>query len=575
MKLFVRKTKNDASLYIVKSYRLNGKSTSRIMKTCGRLSELKEQYDDPIAYFKQVAIEMTNEEKLHKHDDVKNIRINGMLNKGEEKLLNGGVLFLRKIYRDLKLDKICKKISKEHEFQYDLDKILEDLIFTRIICPGSKLSGYEDAKGFIESPNYELHDIYRALSVLNEYFDYIQAEVYKNSNKIIKRNKTVLYFDCTNFYFEIEQADEFRKYGFSKEHRPNPIVQMGLFMDGSGFPLAFDLHPGNTNEQITLRPLESKVLKDFNLSKIIVCTDAGLASYSNREFNNVQDRAFIVTQSIKKLPAHLKSWALENNNFKKLDEETGFSFTELVDKYQVIYKSRYMKEDITVDTPLGRVNVNREWRLIVTYSKKYAIYQKSLRENQIKRAKAIINNPSGFNKVSAQDCKRFISNLSFTNEGEIATKKKLIFNEEVVKEEEKYDGFYAVTTNLTGDAKEIVRINHNRWKIEECIRIMKTDMSARPIYCSLKEHIKGHFLTCFLDLLIAKIIDAKVKQTHTMSELLETIRAHKYTSLGNGYVASFKRTDLTDELDELFFIESQYQYYSPIEMRELINQSKA
>ena len=215
------------------------------------------------------------------------------------------------------------------------------------------------------------------------------------------------------------------------------IVQMGLFK--RKWPTRLDLHPGNTNEQITLRPLESKVLKDFNLSKIIVCTDAGLASYSNREFNNVQDRAFIVTQSIKKLPAHLKSWALENNNFKKLDEETGFSFTELVDKYQVIYKSRYMKEDITVDTPLGRVNVNREWRLIVTYSKKYAIYQKAS-ENQIKRAKAIINNPSGFNKVSAQDCKRFISNLSFTNEGEIATKKKLIFNEEVVKEE-KYDGF--------------------------------------------------------------------------------------------------------------------------------------
>lgn len=572
MKLVVLKSGNDKVLYIQKTFRKNGVVSTRTIKTCGKLSELQKIYDDPISHFKEEAIKMTKEDKETSHKINITFCAREKLKSDEPVVKNIGYLFLRKIFRGLGLDKIVKKICEEHKFEYDLESVLEHLIYSRIITPGSKLSTFEDRKDYVESGEFELQHIYRALTVLNEYFDYIQAQVYKNSHKLVKRNKNILYFDCTNFYFEIEQEDEFRRYGISKEHRPNPIVQMGLFMDGNGIPLAFDLSPGNTNEQITLRPLETKVLKDFDLSKLIVCTDAGLASYSNREFNDMQDRAFIVTQSIKKLPKHLREWALETD-LNKLPKGMTYLNGNESDDSIVLYKSRHCLEDELVDTPVGKIKKTKSWRLIVTYSKSYALYQKRLRQNQINRAKQLIANPSIFNKTNSNDCKRFVKNLAFDSNGEIV-KSKLVFDEQLVIEESMYDGFYALSTNLEGDAKEIVALNHNRWKIEESFRIMKTDLKSRPVFVSLKEHIFGHFLTCFLALLIVRIIDNMLKEKYTTLEILETLRDCKVVKGLDGYYNISKGNECLNDLCSLFNIEAMWGGYSTQEMREIINQSK-
>ena len=567
MQLQVVKSGNDKVLYIVKKYRKNGKSTSTTIMRCGKLSELEKEYDDPIAYFTNKAKEMTEEEERNGNASFVSLMERKKMSKDKEVLLNGGYLFLRKIYASLHLDYFIKRIAKEYKLQYDLNKILQDLIYTRIIFPGSKLSSFEDKDKLIEKGDYGLHDVYRALSVLNEWLDKIQAFVYGQSTKLVKRNTNILYFDCTNFFFEIEKEDEFRKYGASKENRPNPIIQMGLFMDGNGIPLAFDLNPGNTNEQITLKPFEEQVIKDFNISKFVICTDAGLASYSNRDFNDHDNRAFIVTQSIKKLEGYLKDWALNTENFPKSIKDND---------EKIYYKSRYIKKEMKLDsdTPLGKVKMNKEWRLIVTYSEKYAKYQKMLRDNQIKRAKALIDNPSKFNKVNSQDCKRFIKNIAYDSNGEIVTNKVLLFDESIEEEESKYDGFYAISTNLEGDEKEIVRINHQRWEIEESFRIMKTDLKSRPVYVSLEEHISSHFLTCFLSLLFIRIIEKKLEGRFTTNAIIETLRSINYVDVDAGYISAFVGSDVIDALVKEFKIECDYNTYTPEQMRKILHQSK-
>ena len=554
-------------LYIIKKVRINGKCSSKVIENCGNLKDLQKQYDDPIAYFSERAKQLTLEDKEENSSTFLAGFKRQKLSDEKEILLNGGYFFLRKIYNALHLDYLTKKIANDYKIRYDLNKILQDLIFSRIIFPGSKRSSFEDSQSFIEKGDYELHDVYRALSVLNEWFDKIQSFVYEQSKRIVKRNTQVLYFDCTNFFFEIEQEDDLRKNGISKEHRPNPIVQMGLFMDGNGLPLAIDINPGNTNEQITLRPFETKVIKDFKLSKFIVCTDAGLASYSNRQFNDIGDRSFIVTQSIKKLRAYLQEWCLDKTNFTK-------SILKGEDK--IFFKSRFIKDDMNIDsdTPLGKVTMTKEWKIVVTYSEKYAEYQRNLRENQIKRAKSLITNPTKFNKVNAQDCKRFIINLAFDSNGEIITKHKLIFNEEIAKEEEKYDGFYAISTNLDADEKDIVNINRQRWEIEESFRIMKTDLKSRPVYVSLEEHINAHFLTCFLALLFVRICDVKLDHKFPTREIITSLRKIQYTDIDVGYMASFKMTPCIQALINEFKIGCDYNSYTPSQMRKMINESK-
>lgn len=389
MKLNISKSKNSESFYIAKSYINNkGTSTSTIVRKLGTLEELLVKHgptrDDVVAWAKnEVKLET---EKYKKEQEAKAVQItfhaDRKLDYGQQRLFQGGYLFAQSIYYGLQLDKTCRKIKSRHKYQFDLNAILSDLIYNRILDPRSKASAYQAAQKFLEPPTYELHDIYRALSVLASESDFIQSEVFRNSNFLGERNSRILYYDCSNFYFEIEQEDGMKKYGKSKEHRPNPIVQMGLFIDGDGIPLAFSIFPGNQNEQTSLKPLEQKILQQFSCDKFIYCSDAGLASQANRNFNHMGKRAFIVTQSIKKLRAEDKSAALDKNGFKRLSDNKKVTFEDISndDSNELYYKE------------LPYISGNLDQKLIITYSPKYAAYQQSIRQAQVDRAKAMLEN---------------------------------------------------------------------------------------------------------------------------------------------------------------------------------------
>ena len=463
-------------------------------------------------------------------------------------------------------NKICKKISEHYRIKYDLNAILSNLIYTRIIEPSSKLSSFEASKKLIEQPNYDLQNIYRALEIISSQTEFIESEVYKNSLNVVNRNTKILYYDCTNYFFEIEQEEGLKQYGISKENRPNPIVQMGLFMDGDGFPLAFNINSGNTNEQITLKPLEKQIIKDFELSKFVVCTDAGLASNTNRMYNNMQNRSFIVTQSLKKIKGHIKEWSLSSDGWHTLKSKKKVNLENIdksSDNEEIYYKERWIKEN------------GLEQRLIVSYSPKYAAYQRSIRNRQIERAKNLINNPSKISKNRQDDPKRFIKSSSITDDGEIANKKVFTLNKATIEKEEVYDGYYAVCTTLEDKIEDILKINKRRWEIEESFRILKTDFKARPVYLKRDDRIKAHFTTCFLSLLIYRILEHKLNEKYTSEEIINTLRKMNMLEIqGDGYVPTYRRTSLTDKLHEVFGFRTDTEIVTNKNIKKIIQKTK-
>lgn len=483
-----------------------------------------------------------------------------LIPKDEQHSFNGGYLFLQQLYHQLKLHKICRDITKRHKFSYNLDSILSRLIYGRILFPSSKRNTFQLSSDLLEAPDFELHHVYRALEVIAMEMDTIQSELYKNSLALSTRNDKILYYDCTNYFFEIEQEDGIKQYGPSKEHRPNPIVEMGLFMDGDGIPLAFSIHSGNTNEQQTLQPLEKKILDDFSLSKFVVCTDAGLSSTDNRKFNNINERAFITTQSIKKLKKHLKEWALDPEGWSLNDSHKLFNLDQVnasdesIETYRnaTFFKERWIKED------------GLEQRLIVTYSIKFKEYQRHIRNRQIERAaKLIDSSPSSLKKHRQNDYKRFITKTTVTDDGEIAEHDLFHLNQDIIAKEETFDGFYGVCTNLEDDAAAIAKINHKRWEIEECFRLLKTDFRARPVYLSRDDRIKAHFTTCFLSLTLFRYLEKRLDETFTSSEIIDQLRNMNFYSVpGEGYIPTYTRTDLTDHLHEAFGFRTDYQIVS-------------
>ena len=579
MKLTISKSKNSTSLYVAKSMYVNGTRTSKIVEKLGTVKELEEKLNgqDPIEWAKEYIEELNKKEKEEKREILVRYSPSKLITKDEQRSFNGGYLFLQKIYHELGLHNICKKISNKYKFDFDLNSILSRLIYGRVIFPSSKLATYELSKKFIEQPNFDLHQIYRALEVLAKETDFIQSSLYENSLKISKRNTGVLFYDCTNYFFEIEQGDGKKQYGPSKEHRPNPIIQMGLFMDGDGIPLAFSINRGNMNEQLTLKPLEKKIISDFELSKFIVCTDAGLASEDNRKFNDKDGRAFITTQSIKKLKAHLKKWALDPEGWKlsgidktydvsKLDEMMDKATPEERAKIisKVFYKERWIKEN------------DFEQRLIVTYSIKYRDYQRKIRNSQIERAQKVIeNNPTKMKKCNANDYKRFIHKTSYTPDGEIAVKEIYSIDQAIIQKEEAFDGFYGVCTNLEDDVSEIIKVNHRRWEIEECFRIMKSEFKARPVYLSNDDRIEAHFATCFISLIIYRLLEKRLNEEFTCHEIISELRDMNFKEIkGEGYEPLYTRTDFTDALHEAFSFRTDYQIVTTSKMKKIIKDTK-
>jgi len=561
-------SKNCPTYYIQKSIRIGNKTTTKTIERLGSLEEIKARCgdQDPIEWAKEYAKKLTIAEKEAKKGVLLKLSSSMLIDKNVRNSCNAGYLFLQDIYYSLRLDKICDSISEKYKFDYDLNDILSMLVYSRIITPGSKLSSLESAQRFIEQPKCELHQVYRALEVIAKENDFFQAALYKNSQSVVDRKKEVLYYDCTNYYFEIEDEDDFRKYGHSKEHRPNPIVQMGMFMDADGIPLAFSVFDGNQNEQPSMSPLEQKIIKDFNASDFIVCTDAGLSSTANRKFNSIQGRGFVTTQSIKKLKSFLQDFCLDDEGWYLSGSNKKYKLSELdeeADYDKVFYKDRWINED------------NLEQHLIVSYSIKYRNYQRTIRERQVERAKKFVESPSKLTKNRANDPKRFIEQDHCTQDGEIASKTITSLNQEQIDNEAKYDGLYAVCTNLEYDVSNIININQRRWEIEECFRIMKTEFKARPVYLSRKDRITAHFTTCFTALVIYRILEQKLKEKYTCEELIETIRSmDMMVAPGEGYIPTYTRTDITDALHDAFGFRTDYQITSQKNMRKILNQTK-
>ena len=569
MRLQISKSKNASSLYVTKSIYVNGVHTSKIVEKLGTYADLEKKLngEDPIEWAKAYVAELTRKEKEEKREVLVRYSPAKQIEKDEQKSFNGGYLFLQQIYHQLGLSKISKVISEKYKFTYNLDSVLSRLVYSRIIFPASKLATCEQSKLFMEQPEFELQHLYRSLEVLAKESDYIQSELYKNSLKICDRNKGILYYDCTNYFFETEQEDGLRQYGVSKEHRPNPIVQMGLFMDGDGFPLAFCINKGNTNEQVTLKPLEKKIISDFGLSRFVVCTDAGLASVANRKFNDIQDRAFITTQSIKKLKASLREWALDPTGWKMSGSDVLYDLTELNEDSNLdltFYKERWIKEK------------DLEQKLIVTFSTKYQKYQQSIRNRQIERAQKVIDtNPGKLKKCNSNDYKRFISKSHCTENGEVAENESYSINTDLIAGEAAYDGFYAVCTNLDDDASAIIKVNQRRWEIEESFRIMKSEFKARPVYLQRDDRIEAHFTTCFISLMIYRILEKKLGEKYTCHDIVTGLRDMNFFEItGEGYLPTYTRTDLTDDLHDAFGFRTDYQIVNTKQMKKIFKDTK-
>ena len=573
MRLNIRKLNNYSYYSIIKDYtNMNGKRTTKIFEKLGNQEQVEKRFGktDTINKIKEYIDELNNEnkEELLKREYNPNKRIAP----GIKRQFNVGYLFLQKLYNQLKINEICKSIQDKYQFHFDLNEILSYLVYARIIYPSSKLETFKQCQNFIEQPKFKLHDEYRALSYIAENMDYIQEQLFNNSKNILKRNSKVIYYDCTNYFFEIDEEDDLRKYGISKEHKPNPIVGMGLFMDGDGLPLSCNIYPGNMNEQKTLIPEETKIVDNFKLddSKIILCTDAGLASDEIKKYNIKDNRGFVITQSLKKLKEEDKNkvfdkseWRIPNdlkNTYNLEDIENNDSLKE---KY---YDTLFYK---IIQTETKSVKQD----LIVTFCFRYFDYNRNIRNNQIERAKKSIESNQVTRKGKNQnDYRRFIESTNSTKTGEIAENTSYSINQEIIDEEEKYDGYYALTTNLVGDINEIFKIVKGRWEIEESFRIMKSDFLARPVNLSREDRIKAHFMTCFISLFIYRLLEKKLDYKYTTPQILDTLRNMTVLEQkGLGFEPEYERTTLTDDLHEIFKFNTDLEIVSYKKMKKILN----
>ena len=572
MRLHIRTINNYSYYSIIKDYtNINGKRSTKIFEKLGNQRQVEDRFgkNNTIEKIKEYINDLNSEDK----NELVKLELNSSkrINK-EKRNFNIGYLFLEKLYNDLKIKDICNKIQSNYKFEFDLNEVLSYLVFARIIYPSSKLETFKQCQNFIEQPTFKLHDEYRALSYIANNVDLIQESLFINSKNVIKRNSKVIYYDCTNYFFEIDEEDDLRRYGISKEHRPNPLIGMGLFMDGDGIPLSFNIYPGNQNEQKTLIPEESKIINDFKLddTKVILCTDAGLASDDIKKYNIKDGRGFVITQSLKKLKEEYKEqvfdkkdWRLPGDLKHLYNLEEIENNEDLREKY---YDSLFYK---IIQTETKSVKQDT----IVTFCFKYFDYNRNIRNGQIERAKKNINSNNVIRKGKNQnDPNRFIEEINSTSDGIVANEKTYSINENLIKEEEVYDGYYALSTNLTGNIDDILKITKGRWEIEESFRIMKSDFLARPINLSREDRIKAHFMTCFIALLIYRILEKKLDYKYTTKEILDTLRNMNVTELkGNGYIPSYERTDITDFIHEKYNFNTDTEVITYKKIKKIFN----
>lgn len=566
MRLGKSSSRNSLSFYVIQDIKnLDGTRTTEVLEKLGTAEEIRKEHPDtdPEAWAKEHIRELRKKEGKDTLTVIQKFKNNIVIPKNEQKLYQGGYLFVDAILHRLGLEEALKSVSAGYSFHYDLYEIFKNLVSSRFLSPCSKRAGYDFCTKYMMRPSYELHDVYRALPVIGKHTMLLQEAAYRSSTAMVPRNTHILYYDCTNFYFEINAAEDKKQYGHSKEHRPNPIIGMGLFLDGSGFPLAYQTFAGNRNEQGSLQTLETKILKEFKVSDIVVCTDAGLSSAANRKFNDLPHRYFITTQSLKKLRKYQKEWVFADEGWLRFGGADKKTYTmaqiRTMPSDELFYRERWIIED------------GLEQRLVVSYSQKYADYQRVIREGQLARAeKKIERGDYGVNR-NPNSPDRFIEVKRYTKDGKVCDRQSAHLDEERAEGEAEYDGLYAVCTNLEWNVEDIVRVNKQRWQIERAFRILKTDFSARPVYVSLEESIEGHFTVCFFALLVLKLIEKKIGGDTSSEKLIETLRNMCLFRLGKkGYTPAFKRTDLTDRIHDAFGFRLDYELLDVKKLKKIL-----
>ena len=614
MKLNYDRKSKDPTYFIQMGIRNGKKTTTKNVKRIGKHSELLSVTSDPLAYAIKQVEEFNKEYKEGKVDLSIKIDTNEKLTATENiasksAMLNVGYFILQDIYHDLKIKEFWGEVQKHYKVTFNFNDINRFLTFARILDPRSKLGTFDRLDFYYERPSFGYQHILRFLDVLEDHYDQYLEHLFINSENVFKRNTSTCYFDCTNFYFESDGEDDeyvddvtgemlkgLRKFGPSKDHKPNPLVQMGLFMDGNGIPISMCINSGSDNEQTCAVPLEKKITKMFQGKPFIYCADAGLGSYNIRKYNSMGGRAFIITQSVKKLSDTLKKAVFNDFDYRKLSDNEPVTISSMkeFDRFapenlplynDTVYK--VLTADKAVDVGLYEEKIYKngntrmvkskamlKQQVIITFSRKSLEYQRHIRNAQIERARKIINEKNVEDiKKGPNDVTRFIKRTSIGKNGEKASDHYAL-DQSVIENEEMYDGYYAIATNLNEDAKAILKINSQRYKIEECFRILKTYFSARPAHHRKRERIIAHFEVCYTALLIYRLLENKLDQygTHfTTGNILETLQNMNVMNTQEAfYSAAYSSSQVCTALNGVFDLGLDKKYYLPKELNKKI-----
>lgn len=608
MKLYYDKRLKDPTYYIQQGFRNGKKTTTKNIKRLGKHSELLLITDNPLEYAKNEVKKMNEEYRSGRSEFIVTMDFNERIPSTDSPCsnstsLNIGYLYLKDIYAKLNPSDFFKSVSSDRKITYDCNKICQFLTYARILDPASKYGTYDKLDTYYEKPQVEYQHMIRFLDILDINSDQYLKHLFDNSENIVKRDTSVMYYDCTNYFFETEKPDEEivdevtgeiilgpRQFGISKENKTSPIVEMGLIMDRRGIPISMCIHPGNTNEQLTAVPLEKEVIKMTGNKKFIYCADAGLGSYNIRKFNDMGGRAYIVTQSVKKLGQEIKDIVFNDSNYRLLSNDDAITLKEMrtFNKKDANNLSLYndfaykvIPANTAMDTGLYEEKVYKNGRtkkvkakgtlhqyIIVTFSRKMMEYQRTIRERQLERAKKLLRlkDPEKIKK-GPNDIRRFIKNTS-------SDTANYVLDMDKIHEEEKYDGFYAVATNLDDSAKDILAVAQNRYKIEDCFRIMKTNFDARPVFLRKPERIRAHFLICYTALLIYRLMECKLDDnlTHvTTSNLIKTLRNMNVVNMDDMYYKSiYSGSQALDALERCFELQLNRKYYRPSDLNKIV-----
>lgn len=608
MKLYYDKRLKDPTYYIQQGFRNGKKTTTKNIKRLGKHSELLLITDNPLEYAKNEVKKMNEEYRSGRSEFIVTMDFNERIPSTDSPCsnstsLNIGYLYLKDIYAKLNLSDFFKSVSSDRKITYDCNKICQFLTYARILDPASKYGTYDKLDTYYEKPQVEYQHMIRFLDILDRNSDKYLKHLFDNSENIVKRDTSVMYYDCTNYFFETEKPDEeivdevtgeiilgLRQFGISKENKTSPIVEMGLIMDSRGIPISMCIHPGNTNEQLTAVPLEKEVIRMTGNKKFIYCADAGLGSYNIRKFNDMGGRAYIVTQSVKKLGQEIKNIVFNDSNYHLLSNDDAITLKEMrtFDKKDANNLSLYndfaykvIPANTAMDTGLYKEKVYKNGRtkkvktkgtlhqyIIVTFSRKMMEYQRTIRERQLERAKKLLRlkDPEKIKK-GPNDIRRFLKNTS-------SDTANYVLDMDKIHEEEKYDGFYAVATNLDDSAKDILAVAQNRYKIEDCFRIMKTNFDARPVFLRKPERIRAHFLICYTALLIYRLMECKLDDnlTHvTTSNLIKTLRNMNVVNMDDMYYKSiYSGSQALDALERCFELQLNRKYYRPSDLNKIV-----